>query len=94
MVTGATGKKKIGRENRSTRRKPAPVPLCPPQIPHDLTPGTYILQRVDLLLCNDLETHKETSAARQQILNKNTQSLVSKAVADMLPRKRWGHNNE
>jgi hypothetical protein len=27
----------IGRGNRSTRRKPAPVPLCPPQIPHDLT---------------------------------------------------------
>jgi hypothetical protein len=26
----------IGRGNRSTRRKPAPVPLCPPQIPHDL----------------------------------------------------------
>jgi hypothetical protein len=25
----------IGRENRSARRKPAPVPLCPPQIPHD-----------------------------------------------------------
>jgi hypothetical protein len=23
--------------NRSTRRKAAPVPLCPPQIPHDLT---------------------------------------------------------
>jgi hypothetical protein len=28
---------RIGRGNRSTRRKPAPVPLCPPQIPHDLT---------------------------------------------------------
>jgi hypothetical protein len=27
----------IGRGNRSTRRKPAPVPLCPPQKPHDLT---------------------------------------------------------
>jgi hypothetical protein len=27
----------IGRVNRSTRRKPTPVPLCPPQIPHDLT---------------------------------------------------------
>jgi hypothetical protein len=27
---------RIGRGNRSTRRKPAPVPLCPPQIPHDL----------------------------------------------------------
>jgi hypothetical protein len=25
---------KIGRGNRSTRRKPAPAPLCPPQIPH------------------------------------------------------------
>jgi hypothetical protein len=24
----------IGRVNRSTRRKPAPVPLCPPQTPH------------------------------------------------------------
>jgi hypothetical protein len=26
-----------GRGNRSTGRKPAPVPPCPPQIPHDLT---------------------------------------------------------
>jgi hypothetical protein len=25
---------RIGRGNRSTRRKPAPVPLCPPQTPH------------------------------------------------------------
>jgi hypothetical protein len=24
----------IGRGNRSTRRKPVPVPLCPPQTPH------------------------------------------------------------
>jgi hypothetical protein len=24
----------IGRGNRSTRIKPAPVPLCPPQTPH------------------------------------------------------------
>jgi hypothetical protein len=24
----------IGRGNRSTRRKPAPVTLCPPQTPH------------------------------------------------------------
>jgi hypothetical protein len=34
---GAVGGMRIGRKNRSTRRKPAPVPLCPPQIPHDLT---------------------------------------------------------
>jgi hypothetical protein len=28
---------RIGRGNRSTRREPVPVPLCPPQIPRDLT---------------------------------------------------------
>jgi hypothetical protein len=33
---GAVGGMRIGRGNRSTRRKPAPLPLCPPQIPHDL----------------------------------------------------------
>jgi hypothetical protein len=27
----------IGRGKRSTRWKPAPAPLCRPQIPHDLT---------------------------------------------------------
>jgi hypothetical protein len=36
-VCGAIGEMKIGRGNRSTQRKPAPVPLCPPQIPHDQT---------------------------------------------------------
>jgi hypothetical protein len=34
---GAIGGMKIVLGNRSTRRKLAPVPLCPPQIPHDLT---------------------------------------------------------
>jgi hypothetical protein len=34
---GAIGGMQIDRGNRSTRRKPAPVPLCSPQIPHDLT---------------------------------------------------------
>jgi hypothetical protein len=33
---GAAGGKN-GKGNRSTRRKPDPVPLCPPQIPHDPT---------------------------------------------------------
>jgi hypothetical protein len=36
---GAVGGMRIGRGNWSTRRKPAPVPLCPSQIPHDLTPA-------------------------------------------------------
>jgi hypothetical protein len=34
---GAIGGTKTGRGNRSTRKKPAPAPLCPPQIPHDQT---------------------------------------------------------
>jgi hypothetical protein len=33
----AVGGVRIGRGNRSTRRKPASLSLCPPQIPHDLT---------------------------------------------------------
>jgi hypothetical protein len=32
---GEFGEMKIGRGNRSTRRKPAPAPLCPPQISLD-----------------------------------------------------------
>jgi hypothetical protein len=34
---GAIGGMKIGRGNRSTRRKLAPAPFCPPQIPLDQT---------------------------------------------------------
>jgi hypothetical protein len=34
---GAIGGMRIGRGNRSTQRKPAPLSICPPQIPHDLT---------------------------------------------------------
>jgi hypothetical protein len=30
---GAIGGMEIGKGNRSTRREPAPAPLCPPQIP-------------------------------------------------------------
>jgi hypothetical protein len=34
---GEVGRVKICRGKRSTRRKPAPAPLCPPQIPLDQT---------------------------------------------------------
>jgi hypothetical protein len=33
----AVGGMRIDRGDRSTRRKPAPMSLCPPQIPHDMT---------------------------------------------------------
>jgi hypothetical protein len=36
-VCGAVGGMRIGRGSRSTRRKLTPVPLCPTQMPHDLT---------------------------------------------------------
>jgi hypothetical protein len=34
---GAVGGMRIGRGNRSTRSKPTPVLLCPPQVPYNLT---------------------------------------------------------
>jgi hypothetical protein len=34
---GAFGGIKADRRNRNTRRNPAPVSLCPPQIPNDMT---------------------------------------------------------
>jgi hypothetical protein len=37
------GGMKIGRGNRSTRRKPVPAPLCLPQIPHDYAVGSQRL---------------------------------------------------
>jgi hypothetical protein len=33
------GGMRTGRRNQSTQEKPAPMPLCPPQIPHGLEPG-------------------------------------------------------
>jgi hypothetical protein len=33
MIFGAIGGMKFGRGNRSTRRKPTPAPICPPQNP-------------------------------------------------------------
>jgi hypothetical protein len=34
---GSRRKIRIGRGNRNTQIKPAPTPIYPPQIPHDLT---------------------------------------------------------
>jgi hypothetical protein len=42
---GVIGGMRIGRGNHSARRKPAPVPLCPPQIPHDLTWAAAVRSR-------------------------------------------------
>jgi hypothetical protein len=34
----------IGRRNRSTRRIPAPLPLCPPQTPHAVRTRTRAVE--------------------------------------------------
>jgi hypothetical protein len=34
---GTVGGMRTGKRNRSYQRKRAPVPICPPLIPHDLT---------------------------------------------------------
>jgi hypothetical protein len=34
---GTTGGMRIGKGNQSNQRKPAPLPLCPTQMPYDLT---------------------------------------------------------
>jgi hypothetical protein len=75
MIFGAIGGMKFGRGNRSTRRKPTPAPLCPPQIPHDetraRTPGrrggkpaslflTYSLCVLDRTLCYANSRDKST----------------------------------
>jgi hypothetical protein len=41
----------IGRGNGSTRRKPAPAPLCPPQTPHAAKTRTA-RQRILIILKN------------------------------------------
>jgi hypothetical protein len=49
---GAVGEKKVGRGTPTNQSKPAPVPLRPPQIPHDLTRACTIAAAV----CSQLLT--------------------------------------
>jgi hypothetical protein len=46
---------RIVRGNRSTRTKPAPVPLCPPQIPHDISLYLAVLLTRDSM-CSEIRT--------------------------------------
>jgi hypothetical protein len=53
----------FGRGNRSTRRKPAPTPLCPPQIPParpGREPGSAGLLDVQNILLADTDTSQKT----------------------------------
>jgi hypothetical protein len=83
---GAIGGMKIGRRNRSTRRKPAPAPLCPPQIPHDLTWARTRAAAVgsQLLASWAMEGHI-CNGIRPRILNENVLSCVNSIFTTRAP---------
>jgi hypothetical protein len=81
---GVVGRMTIGRGNRSTRRKPAPVPLCPPQIPYDLTwaltPITAVAEYT-VFLERLVFTYKTTRCHNPEENNLNTHSLENFEVS-------------
>jgi hypothetical protein len=96
------------RGNRSARRKPAPVPLCKPQIPHDLTWASYgtafegTSETCPLILCETFyrKTKSKTRAAtRNSVVTLPTSllgnSLIQKATTWPMGRhgaKYIGHS--
>jgi hypothetical protein len=54
-MSGAVSAKRMGMGNRSSRRKPATVPLCSPQIPHDVgsNPGRRVGKAVRIPVRTD-----------------------------------------
>jgi hypothetical protein len=75
MKFGAVGGMQIGSGNRSARRKPAPLSLCPPQIPHlgskadrrGEKPATDRLSYGTALCINAL--HKDTAISSYMLSN-------------------------
>jgi hypothetical protein len=45
MIVEQLVERMTGKGNRSARRKPAPLPLCQPEIPHDLTQAAAVGSR-------------------------------------------------
>jgi hypothetical protein len=89
---GAVGRT-IGQGNGSTRRKPARVPLCPPQIPHDLVwnpvhGGGELLINCDIMYSNlqslDLPKTKLNSVAlvRERTIPTERSQLVGEVSAN------------
>jgi hypothetical protein len=77
---GAVGRMRIGKGNRSTRR-PAPMPLLSPQIPHDLTWARILRSYMwwDMLT-------QAASLMWSRIRSTPTQSLSQEAAGERLPR--------
>jgi hypothetical protein len=83
---GAIGGMKIGRGNRSTRRKPAPAPLCLPQIPHDQTRARTPGRRGGKPATN----HLSYGAARTRLLTyRTTQRSINVGFEPTTPVFEW-----
>jgi hypothetical protein len=57
----------LGRGNRSTRKKTAPVPFSPPQIPHDLTRARNPGRREALYTYSRTEHKQRTFTSYKQL---------------------------
>jgi hypothetical protein len=77
------GGMRIGRENSSIRRKPAPVPLCSPQIPHDLT--------WDRTRTAAVGSRRATNLSPPSMLPGMTETLRCVFKANRLLLLRWSH---
>ena len=80
---------KLTVENRSTREKTVPVPLCPPQIPHRLTrnrarasggrPATNCLSHVTASNVTNISS-REVSDSCVQLLHVISNKNIAKSV--------------
>jgi hypothetical protein len=80
----ATGGMKIRKGNRSTRRKPAQMPLCPPQIPHDKVTetGPDKARLTVKIICFLLNIIINKSNVNESILQSERIHRVNRSVAD------------
>jgi hypothetical protein len=86
---GAIGGMKIGRGNRSTRRKPAPAPFCPPQIPLDQTrartrAAAVGSQRLTAWAITSALVGGEWSASRPRRFNPRERDPGSRRIGDWM----------
>jgi hypothetical protein len=75
---GAIGGMKTGRGNWSTLRKPAPAPLCPPQMPLDQTRART---RVCLFLCDTHTSLRPPLEHQRLALLQSVEALTARASA-------------
>jgi hypothetical protein len=66
---GEIGGMKIGRGNRSIRRKPAPALLCPPQIPHEQSYSNCPIELIqEKIKQQHFYYHKDTSSRARNLV--------------------------